>query len=367
MVSFSIQVLVALLGAGAALAMPVEEKRQDAACTGPLVRKAWHTLTDTEKKSYIDAELCLMKKPSASGLRGTRTRFDEFQVAHALKTEIAHFVGQFLPFHRLFIFAHEQALRKECGYTGAQPYWEEGRDAGAFSKSILLDPVLGFGGNGVGPNKCIQDGPFANYTNSLGPGYLVQDHCIDRDINDLFSTTAAAATVERCLNTTTYLDFWPCIENGPHGAGHGGIGAQMLNPVSSPGDPIFFLHHAWLDWLWAKWQAKDPKARLTDMGGNNKGVLGGVFGGPSSPGFGAPGGPGGPGFPGGGAPPPNIPGGFTPVNLTRPNDVPEPLVIGDPGNTTTLSHLLYLYGMTENRTIAEVMDTKGVLCYVYDS
>ena len=47
--------------------------------------------------------------------------------------------------------------------------------------------------------------------------------------------------------------------------------------------------------------------------------------------------------------------------------VSEPLVVGDPGNTTTLGHLLYLYGMTENRTVAEVMDTRGVLCYEYDS
>jgi hypothetical protein len=104
----------------------------------------------------------------------------------------------------------------------------------------------------------------------------------------------------------------------------------MVNPVSSPGDPIFFLHHTWLDWLWAKWQAKDPEARLTDVGGNNRGVLGGVFGGPGAPGFGGGGGGfggggggfggggGGGGFGGGGG---NIPG-VTPVNLTRPNDVP---------------------------------------------
>ena len=51
-----------------------------------------HALTDTEKKAYIDAELCLMSKPAELGLRGSRTRFDDFQVAHALKTEIAHFV-----------------------------------------------------------------------------------------------------------------------------------------------------------------------------------------------------------------------------------------------------------------------------------
>ncbi|KAK0631492.1 hypothetical protein B0T14DRAFT_532223 [Immersiella caudata] len=329
MVAFSSQVFAALLAAGVALAMPVEEKRQDAGCTNPITDKeSRHTLTNPEKKAYLDAELCLMSKPSVLGLRGSKTRFDDFQVAHALKTEIAHFVGQFLPFHRHFVAAHEQALRKECGYTGAQPYWEETRDAGAFSKSVVLDPIYGFGGNGVGTKQCIQDGPFANYTNSLGPGYLVNDHCIERDINDRFSTSAAKATVDRCLAMDSFLTFWPCIEGGPHGAGHGGIGAQMVNPVSSPGDPVFFLHHAWLDWLWAKWQAKDPIARFADVGGNNRG--GDWLKCKANPSF------------------------------------SEPLVVGDPGNTTTLSHLLYLYGVIENRTIAEVMDTKGALCYVYD-
>jgi tyrosinase len=39
---------------------------------------------------------------------------------------------------------------------------------------------------------------------------------------------------------------------------------------------------------------------------------------------------------------------------------------GDPGNVTTLSHVLNLYGNGPNRTIGEVMDIrKGVLCYEY--
>ena len=44
----------------------------------------------------------------------------------------------------------------------------------------------------------------------------------------------------------------------------------------------------------------------------------------------------------------------------------EPLIVGDPGNVTTLNHLLYLYGLVENRTIGEVMDPSKILCYGYD-
>ena len=44
----------------------------------------------------------------------------------------------------------------------------------------------------------------------------------------------------------------------------------MANPVSSPGDPIFYLHHAWLDKIWWDWQRRDLPVRLTAMGGENR-------------------------------------------------------------------------------------------------
>jgi tyrosinase len=62
-----------------------------------------------------------MKKPATLGLRGAKTRFDEFQSLHQLQAYSTHFVGSFLPFHRLMLYAHETALRNECGYTGNQP------------------------------------------------------------------------------------------------------------------------------------------------------------------------------------------------------------------------------------------------------
>ena len=115
----------------------------------------------------------------------------------------------------------------------------------------------------------------------------------------------------------------------------------MLNPVSSPGDPLFFLHHTWLDRLWAKWQEEDPETRHAEIGGNNRangffGGGGGFPGGPPGnfPGFpGAPGddadpeepetpeGPGA-GGPGGGFTPPFGGGGGAFAGLTRPDDVP---------------------------------------------
>ena len=118
-------------------------------------------------------------------------------------------------------------LATECNYTGAQPYWDESLDADDWESSILFDPDTGFGGNGVGPSKCIADGPFKNYVNAVGPGQSQTGHCIDRDINKCMGKFAAPSIIENCMKMANFSTFWPCIENGPHGAGHGGVGGEV--------------------------------------------------------------------------------------------------------------------------------------------
>ncbi|KAK0752696.1 hypothetical protein B0T18DRAFT_450835 [Schizothecium vesticola] len=301
-------------------------------CETKLQRKAWHTLSVAEKKSYIDAELCLMKLPATLGLTGAKNRFEELQSAHQVQAAITHGVGAFLPFHRLHMYAHEQLLRNECGYKGAQPYWDETRDAGKFYKSDVLDPVTGFGGNGVGANGCIVDGPFANFTNNLGPGYRVGDslNCINRFVNDAISVMAGQEYLDFCLKKKTYVDFWLCAENAPHRSGHGGVGGKMTDPIASPGDPIFYLHHTWLDKLFWQWQSLDLATRLTEMGGGN------------------------------------VQTGFGFDSMRPPPGAAPQLPAGDPANTTTLSHSLNMFGVIPNATIADVMDIRGaLLCFEY--
>lgn len=62
-----------------------------------------------------------MSKPATLGLPATANRFEELQSIHQIGGFITHFVGAFLPYHRLHMRAHERALREECGYKGAQP------------------------------------------------------------------------------------------------------------------------------------------------------------------------------------------------------------------------------------------------------
>lgn len=49
-----------------------------------------HTLSSAEKKSYIDAELCLMEIKASNGMPAARTRFDELQENHQIQANEVH-------------------------------------------------------------------------------------------------------------------------------------------------------------------------------------------------------------------------------------------------------------------------------------
>jgi tyrosinase len=180
----------------------------------------------------------------------------------------------------------------------------------------------------------------------------------------------------------------------------------MVNVQLSPGDPLFWLHHSWLDSLWWKWQSQKLEARIKDMTGPNMppqatfnfSTPGASFGFP--PGQGPA-----PGCFGGFVPTPNgtfqLPNGTNAGNVTRPT---TPLQGGPPGSNpnatnpfgggatfnpifafkenkaitayfgdgggkiATMNHTLWSAGVFPNATIGDVMDVRGpFVCseYVY--
>ena len=83
-----------------------------------------------------------------------------------------------MQWHRYFVVVYEKALREECGYQGAQPYWNVSNDIASGQNMNLwgiFSNTIGFGGNGPydpnppGPNEfnltdsdsgCVPAGPF---------------------------------------------------------------------------------------------------------------------------------------------------------------------------------------------------------------
>jgi tyrosinase len=129
----------------------------------------------------------------------------------------------------------------------------------------------------------------------------------------------------------------------------------MADGIASPGDPIFYLHHTWLDKIFWEWQAQDLPARLSDIGGYN-GLNGPVAATPDD-------------IIDVSRPPiisPDV-STFPPADaMVPPAGTVPPLPQGDAGNVTTLAHILNMIGVIPNATIADVMDIGGaLLCYEY--
>ncbi|KAI8224351.1 Tyrosinase-like protein orsC [Colletotrichum sp. SAR 10_86] len=225
-----------------------------------------------------------------------------FRVAEFAEGQSGAFNGLFYPRHRLLVWAYEQEIRT-CGFRGAQPYWDWSLDSGSaedFFNSPVFDTKTGFGGNGeflpfntsgLSPllpitngkvpsaiadrrgGGCVHDGPFANMTIHMGPGpstaYKAQ--CVRRDF--VPSKFIASASVEAVSTGMDYADFGSFTrqtELTVHGAGHVGVGGLygvLTDAWASPGDPLFYLHHANMDRLWWSWQSKNLSTRLTEISG----------------------------------------------------------------------------------------------------
>ncbi|OJJ97632.1 hypothetical protein ASPACDRAFT_123521 [Aspergillus aculeatus ATCC 16872] len=278
---------LALAASATAAAVPASAQKRDSTtdyipsyftdgCTKEkmTIRKEWRHLTTQEQSHFLDALQCLMDKPAQSGLSATTSRFSDLQALHRGMTntayaDIIHHVGQFLPWHRYYMHIYETLLRDECGYTGSIPYWNEQLDAD--SGNMFQSTMWGadaFGGNGTGSGSCVTDGRFANMTLHIGPGDEDTDYCLRRAWdNEAAIANANSTALNACNAYTTYSPWWDCISNIPHKGVHTNIGGVMADIKSSPGDPVFFMHHAYIDKVWWAWQKADPVNRMYDISG----------------------------------------------------------------------------------------------------
>lgn len=171
-----------------------------------------------------------------------------------------HFVGHFLPWHRLFVATYESMLRNECGYSGAQPYWDwtldsDPSDLSKFSSSPVFDATTGFGGNGDWvandptsffppvPGRtgggCVNDGPWAGKKDvvHMGPGNstVLNNQCLKRDLAPEFAARWLNwDQTSLTLGMGSYEEFTGSVEgktsfeeSGVHGGGHYGVGGTF--------------------------------------------------------------------------------------------------------------------------------------------
>ncbi|KAK9766486.1 hypothetical protein K7432_004400 [Basidiobolus ranarum] len=224
-------------------------------CSRIHTRREIRQLTVDERNRFIDSILELKK----------RGEYDAFVIQHNSFFETAHGFAPFFPWHRWFLKRFELALQ-QIDPKVTIPFWDWSLDSQAPEQS----PVFNwFGGNGEGPDSCVLTGPFANW-----PVAIPEKRCLRRDFdrNTLLSPFMPPEVLNYFIeNAQDYRQLHEYIEDVPHNRIHIGIGGEKgdMDMASSANDPIFWIHHAFVDKIWADWQAANDTRSRSYLGLNS--------------------------------------------------------------------------------------------------
>lgn len=199
--------------------------------SGPLVRENQSSLSDSEWDCLIEAMKCLKKD------RGNRN-WDYFTEIHKTyghhddhgalphlsngEDLMIHSPVYWLPWHRKFIREFEKRLRDFESVT--IPYW-----------------------NWV-TYRCIPD-----ELEKKVFGWMHVTRAVFHNADKLPTASDYASVT----GATSYESFDSRL-NSLHGQVHTWVGGEMANITKSPNDPVFFLHHAFIDRTWHNWAMAHP-------------------------------------------------------------------------------------------------------------
>jgi tyrosinase len=250
------------------------------------LRKNQNTLTASEKQAFVSAVLGLKQRPSRLHPGDPNFgRYDDFVEVHlnAMMPPMmtppqpgwAHQSGVFTPWHRALLLEFEKELQT-ANPAVTIPYWDWTQDSSPTS-SLWTSDFLG--GNGAGADGQVAEGPFAGSAGKwpirvkdgpTDPDVLRRDMGADPTAKELPSASDQAAVLAmgpydrqpwedglRANNAAAWQGYRPHLEVDLHNLVHRWVGGNMLD-MTSPNDPVFWLHHCNCDRLWVVWQAQHP-------------------------------------------------------------------------------------------------------------
>jgi tyrosinase len=234
------------------------------------VRKNIRSLTAMEMQRFVSALIQL----KASGT------YDTYVAAHMNAMHHAHRGPAFLPWHREFLRRLERDLQG-IDPSVTIPYWDWTTDNTTTSLPWHVELL---GGDGRPSDRQVTDGPFARSGGHWPIDVDAPPDFLRREMGVRAASLPSSAEVATVLAVTPYdsapwdtspvnsfrnqLEGW----RGPniHNRVHVWVGGSMY-PMSSPNDPVFFLHHCNIDRLWAQWQATHPTEGYQPVAGGPSG------------------------------------------------------------------------------------------------
>ncbi len=234
------------------------------------VRKNVSSLTTVEKQRFVAAVLQL----KASG------KYDTYVTTHMNAMHHAHQGPAFLPWHREFLRRFESDLQG-IDPSVTLPYWDWSTDNTTTSQPWHVELM---GGNGRASDQQVTDGPLAFSAGKWPINIDTPPNFLTRNFGVGASSLPSASDVAAVLaitpydsapwNTSPVASFRNQLEGwrGPniHNRVHLWVGGAM-EPMSSPNDPVFFLHHCNIDRLWAQWRAMHPAEGYQPVSGGAMG------------------------------------------------------------------------------------------------
>ncbi|KAI9325348.1 hypothetical protein BDR26DRAFT_879595 [Obelidium mucronatum] len=237
----------------------------DAACTNQRIRRA-------EKAGYITAIKALATR--AQSLQYNDPGFmswDDFAYTHARNAWWSHANAQFLVYHRAMLHMMELALESVNWFAAHQTTWQ--------SLDLFTDQYFGTQGSA---GQCLISGQF-----SVNSGFQVNtdrfpNKCLDRCGGGVFWSSSQMNSILSSARSYNDIRYDDTINF--HAAGHAVLGGScsMGDPSWSPRDPVFYLHHAYVDKHYWKWQQLCPSYK-NSYEGNLQATPGGPAGQPVNP------------------------------------------------------------------------------------
>lgn len=208
--------------------------------TGFRIRKEYRRLTDGERSVFHET----LRTMKTSGI------YDTFANLHTgANLNSAHNGPNFPSWHRVYLSLFEEAMR-QISPSVTLPYWDSTLD---FDMPNPVDSIIwspSFLGNG---NGLVTSGPFANWmTNNLqlrrnvgGGSTLFSKEIVDRIATRCRNSEILTPTAQRDYD----LEFY-------HGGPHVWVGGHLAFLDSAAHDPVFFMHHAFIDYMWEKFRIR---------------------------------------------------------------------------------------------------------------
>jgi len=233
------------------------------------VRKNANNLTPGERSRFLFAVRAFRNKLGVN--------YVQFQELHRLASTAgneAHGQPAFLPWHRAMLLHVERELQK-IDPSVALPYWNwdfaapnvfDANFIGAHGTGgFLAEPVFAASNplNGWNTDLPFSSGELRRNTedHTLAPAAFVfepLDHPVDQSLVDL------ADYGPRGLEFTFSLEVEVYSHNPAHGWPCGG--GNILMPVRSATDPLFYLLHSQIERQWAYWQWKRDRLGVISGG-----------------------------------------------------------------------------------------------------